>query len=69
MYIGKDKTGIRLSPYGVESDMPHYPEIDATYDYLTKELNKLVDELDILITDNFYLRRAQEFHYVHYEYY
>ncbi|MDB5273981.1 MAG: nemA 1 [Chitinophagaceae bacterium] len=39
--IGKDKTGIRLSPYGVASDMPHYPEIDATYDYLSKELNKL----------------------------
>lgn len=39
--IGKDKTAIRLSPYGVASDMPHYPEIDATYDYLSKELNKL----------------------------
>ncbi|WP_413999162.1 alkene reductase [Flavobacterium sp. W1B] len=39
--IGKDKTGIRLSPYGVASDMPHYPEINATYDYLSKELNKL----------------------------
>lgn len=35
----------------------------------TKELNKLVDELNSLITDNFYLRRAQEFHYGHYEYY
>lgn len=39
--IGKEKTGIRLSPYGVASDMPHYPEIDATYNYLSKELNKL----------------------------
>lgn len=39
--IGKDKTGIRLSPYGVAGDMPNYPEIDATYDYLSKELNKL----------------------------
>jgi N-ethylmaleimide reductase len=39
--IGKERTGIRLSPYGVASDMPHYPEIDATYDYLSKELNKL----------------------------
>lgn len=39
--IGKEKTGIRLSPYGVASDMPHYPEIDATYDYLSKELDKL----------------------------
>ncbi len=39
--IGKEKTGIRLSPYGVASDMPHYPEIDATYDYLSKQLNEL----------------------------
>jgi len=39
--IGKEKTGIRLSPYGVASDMPHYPEIDATYNYLSTELNKL----------------------------
>lgn len=39
--IGKDKTGIRLSPYGVASDMPHYPEIKETYTYLTEELNKL----------------------------
>jgi len=34
-----------------------------------KKLNKIIDELDNLITDNFYLRRAQEFHYEHYEYY
>lgn len=39
--IGKDKTGIRLSPYGVASDMPHYPEIDATYSYLSEHLNKI----------------------------
>jgi N-ethylmaleimide reductase len=39
--IGEEKTGIRLSPYGVASDMPHYPEIDATYKYLTEKLNKL----------------------------
>lgn len=39
--IGKDKTGIRLSPYGVASDMPHYPEIDTTYKYLAAELNKI----------------------------
>lgn len=35
----------------------------------TKKLNKIVDELDKLITDNFYLRRAQEFQYGHYEHY
>ena len=39
--IGKAKTGIRLSPYGVAGDLPNYPEIEATYDYLSKELNKL----------------------------
>ena len=39
--IGADKTGIRLSPYGVNGDMPHYPEIDETYTYLSEELNKL----------------------------
>jgi N-ethylmaleimide reductase len=39
--IGKEKTGIRLSPYGVASDMPHYPDIDETYQYLAEELNKL----------------------------
>lgn len=39
--IGKEKTGIRLSPYGVASDMPHYPEIHEEYTYLVKELNKL----------------------------
>jgi N-ethylmaleimide reductase len=39
--IGKEKTAIRLSPYGVASDMPHYPEIHETYDYLSNELNKL----------------------------
>ncbi len=39
--IGKDKTAIRISPYGVASDMPHYPEIDATYEYLSEQLNKI----------------------------
>ena len=29
--IGKDKVGIRFSPYGVESEMPHYPKIDEKY--------------------------------------
>ncbi|MEP6750688.1 MAG: alkene reductase, partial [Bacteroidota bacterium] len=40
-FIGKEKTGIRLSPYGIASDMPNYPEIDATYDYLSEQLNNL----------------------------
>lgn len=39
--IGNDKVGIRLSPFGVFNDMPHYPEIEATYTYLAEELNKV----------------------------
>ena len=39
--IGAEKTGIRLSPYGVASDMPHYQEIDATYKYLAEQLSNL----------------------------
>ncbi|MCL4547107.1 MAG: alkene reductase [Bacteroidetes bacterium] len=39
--IGKDKVGLRLSPYGVASDMPHYPEIIDTYKYLAEKLNDL----------------------------
>lgn len=39
--IGKDKVGIRLSPYGIFNDMPHYPEVDATYTYLAEELSKI----------------------------
>ena len=39
--IGAERTGIRLSPWGVASDMPHYPEIDETYVYLAQELQKL----------------------------
>lgn len=39
--IGMEKTGVRLSPYGVASDMPLYPEIAETYTYLAEELNRL----------------------------
>lgn len=39
--IGKDKVGLRLSPYGVASDMPNYPEIDETYKYLAEKLNSI----------------------------
>ena len=39
--IGKERIGLRLSPYGVASDMPHYPEIDTTYKYLSAQLSKM----------------------------
>jgi len=38
--IGKDRVGLRLSPYGIASDMPHYAEIDDTYYFLAENLNK-----------------------------
>lgn len=37
--IGKDKVGIRLSPYGIANDMPLYPEMEADYTYLADKLN------------------------------
>lgn len=39
--IGKERVGIRVSPYGVFNDMPHYDEIDATYSLLAQKLNTL----------------------------
>lgn len=39
--IGKERTGIRLSPFGIMNDMPHYPEITATYKYLSEEFDKM----------------------------
>jgi N-ethylmaleimide reductase len=39
--IGRDKVGVRISPYGVAGDMPNYAEIDATYTYLATKLNEI----------------------------
>ncbi len=39
--IGAERTSIRLSPWGMASDMPHYPEIDETYAYLAEEFQKI----------------------------
>ena len=39
--IGKDKIGVRFSPYGVFNDMPVYDEIDETYQYLAGKLSDL----------------------------
>jgi N-ethylmaleimide reductase len=38
--IGKEKVGIRLSPFGVFNDMPDYPEQEADYEYLAQQLNQ-----------------------------
>jgi N-ethylmaleimide reductase len=37
--IGKDKVGIRLSPFGTFNDMPLYDDMAADYTYLAQELN------------------------------
>lgn len=36
--IGKDKVGIRLSPFGVFNDMPLYDDMTADYTYLARQL-------------------------------
>ena len=40
--IGVDKTGIRLSPYGVFNDMPYLVDYDGAMLYLTEKLNGVV---------------------------
>jgi N-ethylmaleimide reductase len=37
--IGRDKVGIRLSPFGVFNDMPLYDAMEDDYNYLAQELN------------------------------
>lgn len=39
--IGKERVGIRISPYGVYNDIGLYDSLDETYEYLVNELNKL----------------------------
>lgn len=39
--IGKNKVGIRLSPFGVFNDMPLYDAMASDYTYLTEKLNAL----------------------------
>jgi N-ethylmaleimide reductase len=38
--IGREKVGIRVSPFGVFNDMPLYPEMESDYTYLAKQLNE-----------------------------
>ncbi|MBM9499965.1 alkene reductase [Leptospira sp. 201903071] len=39
--IGKDKVGIRVSPYGVFNDMGAFEGIEEQYEILSKELNSI----------------------------
>ena len=38
--IGKDKVGIRISPFGTFNNMPVYPQMEADYTYLANQLNE-----------------------------
>ncbi len=40
--VGKEKVGIRLSPFGVASDMPIYPAMETDYTFLAQQLNNRV---------------------------
>lgn len=39
--IGANKTGVRVSPYGVFNDMDIFDSVDETFEYLATELGKL----------------------------
>lgn len=39
--VGKEKVGVRLSPFGVLNDMIDYPEQETDYEYLGQQLNQL----------------------------
>ena len=39
--VGSHKVGIRLSPYGFIHDMQPYEELEDTYEYLAKAMNKM----------------------------
>jgi len=39
--IGPERLGIRISPYGVFNEMPHYDEIDETYEALVRGLGEI----------------------------
>ncbi len=39
--IGNNLVGVRLSPYGVNNETHHYPEIESTYDYISTKLSEL----------------------------
>jgi N-ethylmaleimide reductase len=38
--IGRERVGIRISPFGVFNDMPLYPQMESDYTYLAGQLNE-----------------------------
>jgi N-ethylmaleimide reductase len=55
--IGKEKVGLRISPYSTFNDMPVYNNIAETYSYLSNEISKL-DILYLHLID--YAARASD---------
>ncbi|HEX5136414.1 MAG TPA: alkene reductase [Planctomycetota bacterium] len=39
--IGKDRVGIRLSPYGVFNDIAPFPEVEPQYEHLARRLGEI----------------------------
>ena len=46
--IGKEKTGIRLSPFGVFNDMPEYEAMASDYASLTRQLDRRLAYLHLV---------------------
>jgi N-ethylmaleimide reductase len=55
--VGKEKVGLRISPYSTFNDMPLYNEISETYSRLARQINEL-DILYLHLVD--YAARASE---------
>lgn len=55
--IGKDKVGIRLSPFGVFNDMPDYPAMTSDYTYLSRNARRPGLFMCILSTTRRWARR------------
>ncbi len=39
--IGKDRVGIRLSPHGINGDLPAFDQVEESFTYLAEQLNDL----------------------------
>jgi N-ethylmaleimide reductase len=38
--IGRERVGIRISPFGIFNNMPLYPQMESDYTYLARQLNE-----------------------------
>lgn len=65
----EDEVSVDYNMYGPTKESNTKEKIAKRRLDRVSELNEIVDEIEKNITDLFYLRRAQEFHHLHYEYY